>query len=196
MPTLFQTLLGPAFDALPEPVRRFHTLEGDFFTGGRSTITRSRSRGAIALSWIAGLPSPGADVETTVRFTPFARTREYWRRDFSGRRYRSVMEAAKDGRLIEHFGPFDLYFDLTPGPHGLLWSLNEWRLLKLRLPRRSTPKIACFESAEGDDFTFDIDVVFPLVGKVVHYTGALRELAESRAHGVASRDASGAGALP
>lgn len=179
MPTLFQTLLGASFDALPEPLRRFHTLERELFTGGRSTITRPKSLGAILLSWIAGLPAPGDNVETFVRFSLLPAGRECWRRDFAGRRYQSVMQAAPDGRLIEHFGPFDLYFELTPSPHGLLWALDAWRFLRLPLPKATTPTIECFESASGDDFHFDIDVVFPLIGPVVHYAGALRETPEA-----------------
>jgi len=89
------------------------------------------------------------------------------------------MQAAPDGRLIEGFGPFDLYFELTPSPHGLLWSLDAWRFLRMPLPKATTPTIECFESAEGDAFHFDIDVVFPLIGKVVHYAGVLRETPEA-----------------
>jgi len=89
MSTLFQSLLGASFDSLPEPVRRFHTLERELFTGGRSTITRPKSLGAMLLAKIAGLPAPGENVETFVRFSPLPGGREYWRRDFAGRRYQS-----------------------------------------------------------------------------------------------------------
>ncbi len=174
MTTLFQRLLGAAFDGLPEPVRRFHTLEHELFSGGRSDVAAPpRSLGALLLSLGAGLPAPGGNVETYVRFSPLSRGREYWRRDFAGRRYRSVMEAARDGRLIEHFGPFDLYFDLAASPEGLRWSLSDWRLLKVPLPRFTKPAIECLEAANGARFTFDIDVVFPIVGHVVHYRGVL-----------------------
>lgn len=172
MTTLFRTILGDRFDILPEPVRRFHTLESELFTGGRANIVAPRlSLGAWLLPLVAGLPAPGRDVETYVRFSPLPRGREYWRRDFAGRRYQSVMEAARDGRLVEHFGPFDL----TATPEGLRWSLSEWRLLKMPLLAFTTPSIECFERAADDCFTFDIDVVFPIIGRVVHYSGALSE---------------------
>ncbi|HMK90852.1 MAG TPA: DUF4166 domain-containing protein [Methylocystis sp.] len=181
MSTLFRDLLGAAFDELPEPVRRFHMLDLERFTSGRSMVARPETFGARLLSWIAGLPAPGVNLETSVRFTPLARNREYWRRNFAGRRYRSIMEAATDGRLIEHFGPFDLYFALTPSARGLRWSLREWRLLKFPLPKRSTPSVECLETAEGDAFVFDIDVVFPLIGSVVHYAGALQDADDAAA---------------
>lgn len=180
MKTLFQNLLGSTFDLLPEPVRRFHTLEHELFSGGRSDVTAPpRSLGALLLSLVAGLPARGRNVETYVRFSPLSRGREYWRRDFSGRRYQSVMEASRDGRLIEHFGPFDLYFDLAASPDGLRWSLSGWRLLKIPLPRFTKPAIECMEAADGTRFTFDIDVVFPIIGHVVHYRGVLDETPEA-----------------
>jgi hypothetical protein len=178
--TLFQYLLGASFDILPEPVRRFHTLDCELFTSGRADVTAPRgSIGAKLLSLIAGLPAPGRNVETHVRFTPLPRSREFWRRNFAGRRYQSVMEATCDGRLIEHFGPFDLCFDLAASPDGLRWSLAEWRLLKIPLPRFTKPIIDCMEAGEGSRFTFDIDVVFPIIGPVVHYHGALVETVET-----------------
>jgi hypothetical protein len=181
MKTLFRKLLGSDFELLPEPVRRFHTLERERFTSGRSDVTApKRSPGALLLSLVAGLPAPGLDVETRVRFSPLPQGREYWRRDFAGRRYQSVMEAARDGRLIEHFGPFDLFFDLAASPDGLHWSLSEWRLLRIPLPRFTKPTIECLESGEGLRFMFDIDVVFPIVGRVVHYSGALEEQQPAR----------------
>lgn len=175
MTGLFQRLLGPAFHELPEPVRRFHTLDREIFTSGRSTITAPRSLGARLLALIAGLPSPGRDTPTTVHFTPLANTREFWRRDFAGRRYQSVMEASPNGQLIEHFGPFDLYFALSLRPNGLRWSLKSWSLLRVPLPKITTPRIECLETASGDAFAFDIDVTFPIIGPVVHYSGELDE---------------------
>jgi predicted DCC family thiol-disulfide oxidoreductase YuxK len=179
MSTLFKGLLGQGFDALPEPVRRFHTLAREQFTGGRSTITAPNTIGANLLAFVAGLPAPGENVDTFVRFSPLAHNREFWRRDFAGRRYESVMEASPDGWLIEHFGLFDLYFRLIANTHGLLWSLQEWRLFKIPLPKFATPTIECFESADADAFAFDIDVVFPIIGQVVHYSGVLREAPDS-----------------
>jgi len=35
------------------------------------------------------------------------------------------------------------------------------------------PVAVCFESADGDNFVFDIDAAFRLIGPVVHYRGWL-----------------------
>lgn len=192
MTTLFELLLGATFDALPEPVRRIHTLDREIFTQGRSRIVGSDRLGAKFVRAFAGLPAPADDAEVSVWFTPLDGAREYWRREFAGRRYQSVMEAAPDGRLIEHFGVFDLYFMLHASSDGLSWTLDEWRLLGVPLPGFTRPRIDCFESAVGDAFKFDIDVEFPIVGAVVQYSGAIIETraAEASINGMSPAESS------
>jgi hypothetical protein len=107
-------------------------------------------------------------------FKPDERGGEYWERQFGQRRYASLLVAdVVQGQLIEHFGPFDLRFRLTPRSDGLEWSLAGWRLCALPLPHWSVPRIECLESADGDRFTFDIVVRFPLIGPVITYRGWL-----------------------
>lgn len=171
--TPFQRILGEALETLPEPVRRLHTLSTSVATAGKADIRAARNPAAWALCKIAGLPKPGRDVPVTVSFHPDGKGREFWDRHFAGRRYASTMEVGTDGLLVEHFGPFDLFFHLTPGADGLAWSLAGWRLLGLPLPGWTTPAIECKETAEDERFVFDIDVVFPLIGPVVHYRGWL-----------------------
>ncbi|MBK1838383.1 DUF4166 domain-containing protein [Azospirillum sp. YIM B02556] len=174
--TPFQRILGPDFQDLPTPVRDFHGLSASIRTAGLAEVSAPANPGVWLLGKIAGLPRPGRDVPVSVSFHPRADGREFWERRFAGRRYASAMEAGSGrdaGLLIEHFGPFDLLFRLTPGPGRLSWSLAGWRLLGLPLPAWSRPVIECSESGDGDRFVFDIDVVFPIVGPVVRYRGWL-----------------------
>lgn len=172
----FKRLLGDALESLPLPVRHLHGLEEAVFTAGRADITAARNPAAWALCKVAGLPKPGRDVPVTVSFHPDGQGREFWERHFAGRCYASTMEARDDGLLVEHFGPFDLFFQLTPTDTGLAWSLADWKFLGLPLPSCSRPVIECMETGEGESFVFDIDVAFPLVGPVVHYRGWLMPL--------------------
>jgi hypothetical protein len=75
--------------------------------------------------------------------------------------------------LVEHFRPFTYCHRLTASPEGVAWRLVGWRLLGIKLPRWTVPAVNCFESADGERYRFDIDVVFPLVGPVIHYSGWL-----------------------
>jgi len=174
--TPFQRLLGGDFETLPAPVRALHALDAAVITQGEAEITAAANPAAWAIRKIAGLPNPGHEAPVSVSFHPDAQGREFWDRHFAGRRYASTMEAGKSrdaGLLIEHFGPFDLLFRLTPVEDGLGWSLAGWRLFGVPLPALIRPTIECTESADGERFVFDIDVAFPLVGHVVHYQGWL-----------------------
>lgn len=172
----FQRILGEALDMLPAPVRRLHSLREAVATVGKAEIRAARNPAARALCKIAGLPKPGHDMPVTVSFYPDGEGREFWDRHFAGRRYASTMDVAQGrhaGLLVEHFGPFDLFFRLIPNKDSLAWSLVDWRLLGVPLPGWSVPSIECTETAEGERFVFDIDVVFPVIGPVVHYRGWL-----------------------
>jgi hypothetical protein len=176
MTSPFQQLLAADFDRLPEPVRRLHSLTRDVDTAGRAEITAPSNPLAWLVSRLAGLPARGMDVPVTVAFHTDGNGGEYWRRRFGGRRYASGFRAGTGthaGMLFERFWPFNLYHRLTPGERGLAWLLVEWCLFGIPLPRCTLPTINCFESADGDRFVFDIDVVFPIVGPVIHYRGWL-----------------------
>jgi hypothetical protein len=82
------------------------------------------------------------------------------------------------GLLCERFFPYVFFHTLTATPEGLRWDLVRWRLLFLPLPRRLMPVAVCFESGDGDNFVFDIDAAFRIVGPVVHYRGWLLPKAE------------------
>ena len=87
-----------------------------------------------------------------------------------------MMRACENGAellLAERLGLFELCHRLTPRTVGLRWSLVRWRLLKIPLPAWTLPTIECMESGEQQRFYFDIDVVFPIVGPVIHYRGFL-----------------------
>lgn len=176
----FERLIDPQqFDALPEPVRRLHSLRTAVRTSGLAEITVSANPFAWLIRFVAGLPNPGRDIPVTVEFLPDGAGRELWKRRFANRRYASVMvagEGRNEGKLTERFGPFRLVSALEPrGAKGLAWKIERWGILGLPLPRWSAPSINCLEYADGDRFVFDIDVAFPLVGHVMHYRGWLTE---------------------
>jgi Domain of unknown function (DUF4166) len=172
----FEQLLGSELERLPAPVRRVHSLRAPLATSGRAEITASKGFLASLVCWFAGLPRPGRDVDVCVTFAPRENGGEHWDRKFADRRYASTMEAGvgrDQGFLIEHLGLFDLRFQLRVLPEGLAWSLAGWRCLRIPLPRWSVPRIACVESADGERYTFDIDVTFPVIGWLMHYRGWL-----------------------
>jgi predicted DCC family thiol-disulfide oxidoreductase YuxK len=179
-PSPFQVLLGGDFARLPAAVRRVHALGGSLQTAGRADVSAAKGMLASLLCRLAGLPAAGRDIPVAVAFHADGHLREFWQRRFGDRRYASTLrigDPRAPGLLIERFGPFALEFRLEPSGEALAaslsWSLVGCRLLGFRLPRWAGPRIACVESAEGERFLFDIDVAFPLLGHVIHYSGWL-----------------------
>ncbi len=175
-PSPFQQLLAAGFAQLPEPVRQLHGLAADTRTAGRAEIVTAPGLLPWLMCRLAGLPRAGRDVPVTVSFQIDGRGGEYWRRRFAGRRYASSFRAGgnrSEALLVERFFPFIFDHRLTPSEKGLAWRVVGWRFLGVKLPGWSVPTINCFESGEDERFVFDIDVVFPLIGPVIHYRGWL-----------------------
>jgi hypothetical protein len=190
-PTPFQTLLGEAFARLPEPVRFIHGLAERLDTEGLADIEAPPGIGPWLVARLAGLPQPGRNVAVAVAFIPRPQGRERWERRFGRRRYTSTLavhfrDSSESGFLVEHFGLFDLHFGLVPTADALCWSLLRWKFFRVPLPGWSRPAIECRESSEAGRFTFDIDVVFPLIGKILHYRGWLLPAATTRRPGLAA----------
>lgn len=177
-PTPFQALLGADFERLAPPVRRIHGLARSLDTAGRAEVTVAPGLAAGLLCRACGLPRTGRDVPVEVRFVPDGGG-ERWYRRFADRRYASRIGVA-GGRLRERFGPFDLLYRLTLADGALCWTLVEWRLLGLPLPRASRPRIVCREAGDGVRFTFDIAVAFPVLGPVIRYAGWLAPVTGAR----------------
>lgn len=176
-PSPFQALLGDDFAVLPEPVRRLHSLAADVVTEGKADITSPRGFLPWLICKVSGLPAPGRNVSVTVAFQVDGQGGEFWRRRFAGRRYQSEFlagTARHAGLLRERFFPYVFFHKLTATPAGLRWELVRWRLLFLPLPRWLMPVAVCFESGDGDNFVFDIDAAFRIIGPIVHYRGWLR----------------------
>lgn len=167
-------MLGPAFDALPEEVRRVH--------GGRdltATGTAEAAVGGNPLSALIclcfGLPRTGAGQAVSVRFVTDERGADHWWRNFAGRRYSSTLKAGSPGsaRLIEQQGILTNIFALTVSDGRLDLELVGFAVLGVPLPRWLRPRCAAQETGADGRFTFDITVDMPLIGRLIRYRGIL-----------------------
>jgi len=172
----FQRILGPRFDALPAPVRRFHSLTTPTAVAGLADIEVASGLIPSLVCWLSGLPKSGSDAPVSVEFTPDGRGGEYWARRFGERRYASSFSTGQrvgENLLIERFGPFHLEFRLRASAAGLSWVLVGVACVGIRAPRWAIPKVSCLESGEGERFLFDIQAALPLIGPLIRYRGWL-----------------------
>jgi hypothetical protein len=172
----FRRILGPAFETLPEALRRFHDLSKPIIATGLADVVVAPGLMPPLICLIAGLPSAGREVPVTVAFTPERGDRQRWQRRFGHRRYSSSMyvrDLGNDAVLTERIGLFELDHRLAVRTDGLLWQLVGWRFLRIPLPAWTLPGIKCLETQAQQRFCFEIDVAFPFIGPVLHYRGWL-----------------------
>ncbi|HYD99375.1 MAG TPA: DUF4166 domain-containing protein [Alphaproteobacteria bacterium] len=179
---LFPRVIGPAFAALPAPVRACHGGGADRAWSGQATVEAGRHPLARLLHLLSGLPPAGADVKVTVRIEP-RRGGEVWRRDFAGHPFVSVLRAGRGrdaGCLVERFGPATLAMVPTLRDGGIDLALRSFRLFGLPLPRRLRPRIEARAEAVGGQYRFAAEFAFCGIGPILRYRGSLEPVNTQR----------------
>lgn len=169
---LYRKILGPAWDALPAPIRAMHTLHDRLEARGRSRVERGTGLLARMVASIIGFPAAGQDVPVTVRFSLDQGT-ERWERDFGGKRFVSYQSAGKGGLVDERFGPFTFGLQLHLADGKLHLLMRRWRLCGIPLPAFLAPGGNTYEHVENGRFCFHVDIVQPGIGLIVRYRGWL-----------------------
>lgn len=170
---LYPSILGSAFDELPEPVRAFHRASGTW--SGTANVAGGKTRLARSLARILGFPPPGRDVAITVTTAPF-RGGERWTRKFGDHRMTTVQEPGRgrmEGLVVERFGAIAVGLALVLRDARLYLVPRRWTILGVPLPSWLLPRGDTFEAAAGDAFQFDVSVEVPLLGRIVSYKGTL-----------------------
>jgi len=152
-------------------VRAMHDVPSVTYAEGRATVMRGTSLLARVVAWTFGFPPAADDLPVSVTFEPYGNG-ERWTRDFGGNRFSSVLSPVEGG-VEERFGPFSFAFRLEERAGALAMVPTRWRMGKLPLPRWLMPNGTAVERDGDGRFTFDVPIVLPLVGEVVHYRGWL-----------------------
>jgi hypothetical protein len=167
---LYRRVMGPAFDGLPEPVRRMHQPADDMPAEGEAVVTGADNAFGRAVARLMGFPPAGTHPLKVTMVEH--RSTETWTRDFGRRRFSSRL-SARGGYLVESFGPLSFRFDLPGGPEGLAMVMRGWSAFGIPLPLALAPRSEAREWAEGGRFRFDVPISLPLLGRLVHYQGWL-----------------------
>jgi Domain of unknown function (DUF4166)/Saccharopine dehydrogenase NADP binding domain len=187
---LYRRILGPAYEALPEPVRRLHDLEGESVAEGHATIGRGDGWIVRRIAAAFGFPPAGDDVPVTVEFRRES-GREVWRRNFGGQMFSSLQEEGRgrfDRLLCERFGPCAFALALVVDDGHLRLILRRWSVSGFAMPLWLAPACVAYESGEGGRFRFFVELRYRFLGLIVRYQGWLqlrREPAASSDSGAA-----------
>jgi hypothetical protein len=166
--------LGAAFDAMPEAVRRGHTIDGTLVLEGRASVIGAESWLGRVIARLIGFPQPATDVPVTVTMRTDAQG-ETWQRDFGGKVFRSGLahRRGRRGRITEHFGLLTFDLALTASSAGLDLTIAGCRLGPIRLPRGLVRSHATERVDAAGRFCFDVPISMPGMGAIVHYRGWL-----------------------
>jgi hypothetical protein len=172
---LYRSLLGEAWQQLPQPIRKLHSVNAVSTFAGRCTVQRGRSPLAWIVAKCIGFPPTGDDLPITVRLAAESGG-ERWSRRIAGHAFWSVQAAGRgraDGLVRERFGAVAVDMALLVEPGGLRYIVRRWSLFGMPLPLWLGPRSTAVESANGQEFCFDVEIAHPLTGLIVRYRGWL-----------------------
>ncbi len=172
---LYRRHLGPAWRALPEPIRRVHDIGGGLVAEGRAEVVRGAGVRARIAAFILRLPEAGRDVPVSVAFRPTT-AGEDWRRRFAGRVLESRQVEGRgrwSGLIRETFGPVTIGIRCAVEEGRLVLAVRRWSLLGLPMPASLAPFGDAYESAEGGVFRFHVEMRHAWTGLIVRYVGWL-----------------------
>jgi hypothetical protein len=171
--SLYQRILGTAFDELSPTLKRIHDSRVFKRYVGHCDIVSDANAAARLIVRIAGLPRGGTNVRLAVTMECKDGS-EAWTRDFGAQRMRSSLQYHK-GHLRERLGPVVFAFELMASAERIDWHLVSARLWPVPLPITWLLICSAAETMEDGRYTFDVSARVRGVGLIVHYKGWLAE---------------------
>lgn len=171
-----EAVLGAsAWAALPNPIRRFHDMEGEPVWTGQAAVTRGRNPVARLIGRIIGLPGDGSGISVRVSVERDADGHERWTRMFGNQQFHSDMRLTPAGALTESFGPTRFALGLTGDATGTSMPVARGWVFGMPLPRFLLPISQARETLDADGrFRFDVRISLPVFGLLAHYQGWLK----------------------
>lgn len=172
-PSLYQQLLGPAFDRLAGPMRDIHDRRARKRYTGLCRVLSGEGWMAAAMARAASLPTVQGESSVSVLIERDAQ-RESWTRKFGSHTMRSTLQAS-GGLLEERLGLVTLSFELRADDAAIEWVVKRARVLFVPLPAKWFAECTARESVVDGRYRFDVRADFPGVGLIGYYQGWLLE---------------------
>lgn len=179
--SLYQRILGPAWERLPAELCEIHDGSVGAATG-TATVRRGSGLMATIAAMLFRFPHTADDVAVTVRFKA-NRDGESWTRTFGDRSFSSRLQegrGASERLLCECFGPFAFAQAVVVEDNKLRLVMRRCTVFGLPLPRWLTPRSNTYETVRDGRYSFFVELSHPLVGLIVRYEGWLQRFDEKR----------------
>lgn len=173
--SLYQRVLGSAYEQLPASVQALHAPSAAKRWSGTASVERGRGLLSRLVAALFGFPAAGGQVPVTVEFTPESGG-ERWTRTFAGRRFSSLQTEGcgrNEALLVERFGGVSVALALVVDAGRLQLLPRRWSLFGVPLPQALLPGGNSFEYEQDGRFVFDVEIAAPLVGRILRYRGTL-----------------------
>jgi len=173
--TLYQNILGSAWDELPPAIKQMHDVHDELSASGIASVKRGWNPLAHLICTILGMPRAGEDIPVKVTFTVKDHV-ETWTRQFGAYVFKSLQYAGKtrdENLLIERFGALRFVMVLVHEDGKLKLVLRRWSAFGIPLPMWLCVKSDSFETVINKRFHFNVKLSHTLIGLIIHYQGWL-----------------------
>jgi hypothetical protein len=174
--SLYQHLLGSAYDDLPQQVKRLHAGEGTTMWRGQASVKRGSGVFANIMAVLLGFPKSTESTPVTVSFHRGAKG-ETWQRTFGKYKFSSFQARGK-GRnvhlLTERFGVITAALALVIKDESLYLIPRRVSFLGIPMPKLFLPSGESFECETDGVFNFNVTIKVPVLGLIVAYKGWLK----------------------
>jgi hypothetical protein len=168
--TLFERLLGSAFDTLGPRVRKLHHDAGTRRYAGEVEVERGHHPLATLCAWATRLPPAGrGPIEVEIAADAAG---ERWSRHVGAHVMRSRLWA-RGGLLHERLGAVTFVFRLAAHGGAIEWTAVRASALGLPLPARWFAAVGAREADRDGRYTFEVTASLPIAGLLVRYRGWL-----------------------
>ncbi|MDE2445383.1 MAG: DUF4166 domain-containing protein [Alphaproteobacteria bacterium] len=172
---LFQKALGKNWNTIPAITRAIHETAPTLLLQGEANVEGATTLMGRILARGFGFAKPGQNQPLRTIIIRDG-DKENWARHFPGRVMQSVMRNPNpdDQTIEEGFGPFRIKLFLKTSPEGIDMIPVAMTVFGLKLPLVLVPKVKAIERASPDGkHLFDVEISYPLFGRLVHYRGWL-----------------------
>lgn len=179
---LYRRVLGPAFDSMPEAIRRLHRGRPAVLGAGGALVTPASGRRAQWFARRFGFPVVGGQVPLAI-VVESRNGVEHWTRYFDDKALRSTLRApvvrasgsAEPGLIEETFGSLQLVMRPLPQDDGVDLHLVSAKLGWLPLTGALRPRLTATERMDVDGHhQYDFELVLPFFGRIVSFRSYLR----------------------
>jgi Domain of unknown function (DUF4166) len=170
MDSIYRRCAGPAFDLLPDVVRRSHAVP--LTARGEVDVRWSARALARLVARVMRLPPEGMGMPLALEVRADG-DRVHYDRRFGDYHLRSVQELER-GYLRENAGPGVFLYRLEADAERLVYHTAASRVLGIPLPRWLGARVAATIEPLGEGWTASVVVEMPGLGRICEYEARMR----------------------